>query len=209
MLKIGEVIKAKRKECELTQEELATLLGVTKAAVSKWETAESYPDVTLLPKIAEQFHITMDELFCFCPNEQAPTIINCYRTTFYLSDIEDRSVLDHGTVECRIQKYGIEVGDEIQYKWEVLVTMKSVKPDILYTFQKCIKPNCYIDFVSERRANGKLIKDNKPDKHFVCKEKIWEYNVEEDVALNRKFSNEMFREQLDMGLISREDIDID
>ena len=38
MLKIGKVIKAKRKECELTQEELATLLGVTKAAVSKYET---------------------------------------------------------------------------------------------------------------------------------------------------------------------------
>ena len=32
MLKIGKVIKAKRKECDLTQEELATLLGVTKAA---------------------------------------------------------------------------------------------------------------------------------------------------------------------------------
>ena len=80
MLKIGDVIKAQRKECELTQEELATLLGVTKAAVSKWETAESYPDITLLPKIAEQFHITMDELFGFCPKEQEPTIINCYKT---------------------------------------------------------------------------------------------------------------------------------
>ena len=209
MLKIGEVIKAKRKECELTQEELAALLGVTKAAVSKWETAESYPDITLLPKIAEQFHITMDELFCFCPNDQVPVVINCYRTTFYLSDIEDRSVLDHGTVECRIQKYGVEVGDEIQYKWEVLVTLKSVKPDILHTFQKCMKPNRYIDFVSERWANGKLIKDNKPNKHYVCREKIWEYNLEEDLALNGKFSNEMLREQLDMGLIRREDIDAD
>ena len=82
MFIIGDVIKAKRKECELTQEELAALLGVTKAAVSKWETAESYPDITLLPKIAEQFHITMDELFGFCPKEQEPVIINCYKLCF-------------------------------------------------------------------------------------------------------------------------------
>ncbi len=209
MFIIGDVIKAKRKECELTQEELAALLGVTKAAVSKWETAESYPDITLLPKIAEQFHITMDELFGFCPKEQEPVIINCYKTVFYLSAIEDRSVLDHGTVECKIQKYGVEIGDEIQYKWEVLVTMKSVKPDILYIFQKCMKPDCYIDFVSERRVNGKLIKDNKPNKHYVCQKKIWEYNLEENLALHSKYSNEMLQEQLAMGLISEEDIDID
>ena len=35
-LKIGQKIKAKRRERELTQEELANILGVTKAAVSKW-----------------------------------------------------------------------------------------------------------------------------------------------------------------------------
>ena len=62
-LKIGEKIKSKRKEYEYTQEELANMLYVTKAAVSKWENGESYPDITLLPKIAQLFHITMDQLF--------------------------------------------------------------------------------------------------------------------------------------------------
>ena len=46
MIKIGEIIKAKRKEQDLTQEELASRLGVSKAAVSKWENAECYPDIT-------------------------------------------------------------------------------------------------------------------------------------------------------------------
>ena len=40
-LKINETIKAKRREREYTQEELANVLGVTKAAVSKWETGGS------------------------------------------------------------------------------------------------------------------------------------------------------------------------
>ena len=64
-LKIGEKIKAKRRERDLTQEELANILGVSKAAVSKWENEESYPDISLLPQIAQLFHITMDELFNF------------------------------------------------------------------------------------------------------------------------------------------------
>ena len=62
-LKIGEKIKAKRRERDLTQEELATILGVSKAAVSKWENEESLPDITMLPQLAQLFHITMDELF--------------------------------------------------------------------------------------------------------------------------------------------------
>ena len=61
--KMGMKIKSLRRECDLTQEELANILGVTKAAVSKWENAESFPDVTLLPQIAQVFSITMDELF--------------------------------------------------------------------------------------------------------------------------------------------------
>ena len=56
-IKIGEMIKTKRKERDFTQEELANILGVTKAAVSKWETSESYPDITMLPQIAQLFHI--------------------------------------------------------------------------------------------------------------------------------------------------------
>ena len=64
-LKIGEKIKAKRRERELTQEELAAILGVSKAAVSKWENGESYPDVEMLPQIAQLFHMSMDELFDF------------------------------------------------------------------------------------------------------------------------------------------------
>ena len=73
-LKIGNKIKAKRRERNLTQEELASMLGVTKAAVSKWENEESYPDIMLLPQIAQLFHMTMDDLFDFAPKEKPPDV---------------------------------------------------------------------------------------------------------------------------------------
>ena len=60
---IGRTIAQERRHKGITQEELAAHLGVSKAAVSKWELAQSLPDVSLLPRIAAYFSLTLDELF--------------------------------------------------------------------------------------------------------------------------------------------------
>lgn len=52
-----------RREKGYTQENLAEMLGVTTAAVSKWECGNAYPDITLLPELAEIFDVSMDYLF--------------------------------------------------------------------------------------------------------------------------------------------------
>lgn len=60
---LGMQIAALRKQHNITQEALAQQLGVTNQAVSKWESDQCCPDVTLLPKIADIFKITLDALF--------------------------------------------------------------------------------------------------------------------------------------------------
>lgn len=62
MLKLGENLKKFRTKHELTQEQLADVLGVSAQAVSRWENGTTYPDITLLPTIASYFEITLDEL---------------------------------------------------------------------------------------------------------------------------------------------------
>jgi len=47
---------------ELTQEDVAEFLGITPQSVSKWERAESYPDITLLPALANIFETSVDLL---------------------------------------------------------------------------------------------------------------------------------------------------
>lgn len=59
---MGMMISSLRKENGMTQLELAVKMGVTDKAVSKWERDLSCPDVNSLPKLAEIFQISVDEL---------------------------------------------------------------------------------------------------------------------------------------------------
>ena len=54
--------KTMRKQRNLTQEQIAETLGVSCQAVSKWETNSSYPDITLLPIVADYFGVSVDYL---------------------------------------------------------------------------------------------------------------------------------------------------
>ena len=191
-LKIGEKIKAKRRDCDLTQEELANMLGVSKAAVSKWENNESYPDITTLPKISRLFHITMDELFDYSLEPKPLVIVNEYHFGFSF-DIVDKQILNYGVAkECGVHK----VGDT----WEVRVACVSNQENFPYILQKHIKPGVLIDGYSVRLADGKIIDDDNPNKHYVCSEKVWEYKIG-----NHKYLRSMLKEQVDMGLIEEDD----
>ena len=59
---LGRRIAANRKRLGLTQDALAEQLGVTAQAVSKWENDQSCPDISMLPKLAQIFAVTTDEL---------------------------------------------------------------------------------------------------------------------------------------------------
>src|SRR5690554_7744285 len=61
----GKKIYELRKSYNFTQEELAELLNVSNAAVSKWESGISYPDITLLPNLATIFKISIHSLLGF------------------------------------------------------------------------------------------------------------------------------------------------
>lgn len=58
----SEIIYGKRREKNMTQQELADKLHITDKAVSKWERGLSYPDVSLIPKLAEVLDISIENL---------------------------------------------------------------------------------------------------------------------------------------------------
>ncbi len=77
-LRLSENIIMLRRKKGVTQDELATFLGVTKASVSKWETHQSYPDILLLPQIAAYFDVSIDGLLGYEAQMSPEQIKKCY-----------------------------------------------------------------------------------------------------------------------------------
>lgn len=70
-VKIGEKIKELRKRDGRKQEDLACALGVTAQAVSRWESGACYPDMSLIPAIANYFHVPIDTLFGYSNDRES------------------------------------------------------------------------------------------------------------------------------------------
>lgn len=69
-LNLGNKIREFRRRDSRTQETLAEALGVTSQAVSRWESGNSYPDMEIIPSIANYFGISIDELFGYNSNRE-------------------------------------------------------------------------------------------------------------------------------------------
>jgi transcriptional regulator with XRE-family HTH domain len=98
-INLASVIAAKRREKGITQEELAEHIGVSKASVSKWETGQSYPDITLLPQLAAYFDMSIDCLVGYTPQMDEDDINKLYRRL--ASDFSEKPFEDV-VAECGI-----------------------------------------------------------------------------------------------------------
>ena len=78
-INLGHILIENRHKRGITQDELASYIGVSKAAVSKWETGTTYPDITLLPQLATYFNISIDELIGYEPQMTKEQIRALYR----------------------------------------------------------------------------------------------------------------------------------
>ena len=103
-INIAKIIVNKRKEKGITQEELANYMGVSKASVSKWETEQSYPDITFLPMLASYFNISIDDLINYKPQMAKEDIRKLYQSLS--ADFASKS-FDAVMENCRqiIKKY--------------------------------------------------------------------------------------------------------
>ena len=75
-MELGKKIRQLRFKAELTQEQLADMLGIGAQSVSKWENAVAMPDITTLPLLAEIFGVTIDDLFDLTTEQRLNRIEN-------------------------------------------------------------------------------------------------------------------------------------
>lgn len=77
-LNFGRRLLALRKKANMTQEELAAYMGVSKSSVSKWENQTTLPDIALLPQLATLFNSSIDELLGYEPQLDVEAINRLY-----------------------------------------------------------------------------------------------------------------------------------
>ena len=61
-MKFGKALSTLRKQADMTQNEVADRLNLSRQAISKYERGESFPDISILVMIAELFNVTLDQL---------------------------------------------------------------------------------------------------------------------------------------------------
>lgn len=83
----GNVIKNLREKKKLTQEELAEKINVTGKAVSKWETGQGFPDISLVEPLAKALDISVIELLSGECIQNKNRVSNMYRSKFYVCPV--------------------------------------------------------------------------------------------------------------------------
>lgn len=78
MFEIASHLQLLRKKEGKTQQEVANYVGVSTAAVSKWETGQSYPDIITLPKLATYYNVSIDEILRYEPQMSKENIQKLY-----------------------------------------------------------------------------------------------------------------------------------
>ena len=98
----GAMIKKLREEKGFTQEELAEKLHVSGKAVSKWETGQGFPDISLLEPLSKALEISIIELFEGQPIINKNRASNLLRSVFYVCPVCGNCItaLGQAVVSC-------------------------------------------------------------------------------------------------------------
>lgn len=144
-MKFNNKLKTLRKQYNLTQEELAERLDVSRQAITKWESGEGMPDIDNLKQIAELFETTIDDLVAdekeVEPKEEQPKI--------YIKELAIEHSKHYDIHVGKAEEINLVATDEEKVRVEVSSTDTKVKFDDHYNrldvFIKCKDQNATIN----------------------------------------------------------------
>ena len=170
-INMAAVIKHNRIVMGLTQEELASNLYVTKATVSKWERGQGYPEISLIPKIANFFGISIDELFDFAPENGYACKVS-YTGVILKEEIEDYSLFDYIQInELKLVKFVQHETKNVKttrYEYPTWIEYSSQALDFSQILREKMKKGIYIELTQNFVSNG----DTTSFRQYVCKQGI-------------------------------------
>ena len=191
----AEQLKNNRLCMNLTQEKLAEMLCVTKATVSKWETNQGLPSLDTLPKLADIFSISIDELLDYHSSKEKTEIPPTYHVTLTETDLryEEAYFFDRKS-KISFLNYCL-CSDENGATYHALhLNLDFKNPDVYAVIQKLMPDGDYIDSVEEHE-NGETYHI------WITKDELIRYKTG-----NREEERQAVKRLLQKGIISLEDL---
>lgn len=123
-MKFGEKLQTLRKNAQMSQEDLATHLHVSRQAVSKWEREEGYPEIETLVMISEIFQVSLDFLFkdsvqnqenrdegCFLSSKQLDELLKFKKIFAYTIASGVFAIIEGVALQPLIEQYNRQLAD--------------------------------------------------------------------------------------------------
>ncbi len=170
--KIGKFIAMQRKQLSMTQGNLADKLNITNKAVSKWETGEGYPDISVLPALAEIFEVSVDEILKGEKDSAETNVNDRYRIkqnteqANYILGKSIRHFANNYLLSISIMCIGIIVsslgfklynGQYTSLVYSLMISLSSMIIGIMFY------NNTYRGFASDIEKYNSMVKDKKLD----------------------------------------------
>ena len=144
----GQTIRRLREEKSLTQSELATQIGVSDKAVSKWETGKGLPDISLIEPLSQALGVSVMELMSGLTVTNQNRSANLLRSKFYVCPICGNAI--HATGDTVISCCGITLPplEAEEMDDAHLITIESVEDEQYITVSHPMSKDHYISFIA-------------------------------------------------------------
>ena len=149
----GSVIKSLREKKKMTQEELAEKIFVTGKAVSKWETGQGFPDISLVEPLAKALDISVIELLSGECIQNRNRVSNMFRSKFYVCPVCGNVIRTIG--EAMISCCGITLPPlEAEEDDEHQIMVESVEDEYYVHLEHPMSKEHYISFIAAVSDQG-------------------------------------------------------
>ena len=194
---LGSFIRFLRKQNQMTQAQLADLVGVTDKAVSKWERDVSYPDISIFPKLADIFGITVNDLLRECTDDGQPSrLLRVYEMSH---DIRTPLHIILGCVDMA-ETYHADENMLLRYLESIRVSgeyLLRVLDRVLEAGGEDRKMLTAADFPANASELGEFLKKDLPLRSEL--KRFYDFSgkrvlVAEDMELNREIAGEILKQ---------------
>ncbi len=144
----GNVIRQLRELKNLTQAELADIIGVSAKTVSKWETARGLPDISLVEPLAKALGVSVSELFAGECITNSNRSANMLRSRFYICPICGNII--HSMGEAAISCCGVSLppAEAEDVDDEHRISIEKVEDEYFLTIDHEMTKQHYISFIA-------------------------------------------------------------